>query len=358
MLAHSTEAMLEPFTVLGTAPALVLDNALNYRSGQAWTAEGEACVLIENHFLGICRSDAKEASRSRQGPSQFGHELVGRMVHASPTTRIQPGQFVCVDPNIALSRSSGYCGYFAMSGSAAAIDAALYHLPIAAASAEFVYVEPLACALHAVGMAQRAMRSALESEVLILGAGSAGLLIALCFLEAGVARPKVAVRGADRWKWAEQSGLAHYVEFVDMENIAASFDAVVIATSFIDDSLLRLAMRRLKPDGAAILYGGTATGQVSEDVGADLDGIRRREQIVRVDYLGRSLSLVGSYGTSPDAFHKAIALIAESQRVRRFVNQLTRGLVALPEAAEVICAMLTSSSPGKSIVYFTHESQA
>ncbi|MBD8554436.1 alcohol dehydrogenase catalytic domain-containing protein [Rhizobium sp. CFBP 8762] len=158
-------------------------------------------VLIKPTCCGICGTDLHILKHGFVGtnyPVTPGHEFAGHIVAAGRLVRtVKVGDFVAVDPNVVC----GTCRWC----KAGRPNLCLHLTPIgvgrAGAAAEYVAVparnafpvnesigsdvaaliEPLACALHAVDSAQGIR----DRQVLVLGGGTMGLLIAIAAKHAG-----------------------------------------------------------------------------------------------------------------------------------------------------------------------------
>lgn len=339
---------------LGRSPALVLkDGSLNYVSGQVWEANGHPTILIRIHYLGICRSDAKEVTMERKGLSHFGHEIMGEVVFAPHGLGIAIGDFVGIDPNIPVQRSSGYCGYFAMSADHIALRKAVYKLPLSRPDPDFIFVEPLACSHHAVTRASEVLGELQGKDVLVIGAGVAGILIALSCVESGSRTPKIANRGHERARWARDIGLGAYFDIVSIEECAGKFDAVFIATSFVFDDLIDLAGDCVTPNGALVLYGGTHPGQCYAQ-SVDIDALRRTEG-VRPHHFANGISafLVGTYGIECQNYRASIDLVHRSSHAKQIARKLTQEILPPSLAAQHLTLMSYTPLPGKAVIDMT-----
>jgi threonine dehydrogenase-like Zn-dependent dehydrogenase len=120
----------------------------------------------------------------------MGHEFVGVIISAPPTSNLQPGQAVVVDPRIYCSNCSRCSagnthgcttlGFKGLSGSGGglsetiAVDARLcYPLPSSVDLSLAVLIEPLAVAWHAISLCDFQDWSA--KSALVLGGGPIGI---------------------------------------------------------------------------------------------------------------------------------------------------------------------------------------
>jgi L-iditol 2-dehydrogenase len=166
-------------------------------------AAGE--VLIRVSFAGVCGSDLhayKGLHPFRKPPVVLGHELAGLVAKVGPgVKRVKPGDLVTVMPsagcgacpacqggetNLCLKRrapgSGDWIGTFAELFRAPA--EVVYKVPAGVSAAAAVLAEPLATTCHAA----RVSGMKAGERVLIIGAGTIGLLAALTFKSMGTAR--------------------------------------------------------------------------------------------------------------------------------------------------------------------------
>jgi 2-desacetyl-2-hydroxyethyl bacteriochlorophyllide A dehydrogenase len=170
---------------------------------------GQHDVLLQVEACGVCGSDVASLLHGHHvAPGQvMGHEMSARVAALGPrVVGLEPGQRVAVRP----MRTCGTCpycrsgrshlcgdsarrslGYGAAGGYAEQVvvtDASVGADVIAVRSTlpaeEVLWAEPLAVAVHAVGMA----RAGRDTSLLVMGAGSVGLCVVAAARAAGVAR--------------------------------------------------------------------------------------------------------------------------------------------------------------------------
>ncbi len=145
----------------------------------------EATVLVEPIMVGICRSDIRELLGTRSGRADFGHEILGRVTTARDAA-FHPGDLVVLDPHVTVGyRSTAFGSLMEVHGSAEAVQAALVRFSPGAWTEVGCFVEPLACAVHCWNVLG-ASRNGRVTRVLIIGAGTAGTLLAAVFALHGV----------------------------------------------------------------------------------------------------------------------------------------------------------------------------
>jgi 2-desacetyl-2-hydroxyethyl bacteriochlorophyllide A dehydrogenase len=188
-------------------------------------AAGE--IVVKVGACGICGTDQHIAA-GEFPPTPYpivpGHEFAGEVVEvgAGVTTGVSVGDRVAVDPSL----FCGYCGpcraghgnlcanwnatgdtvngAFAELVSVPAANA--YPLPESLSFRQGALVEPLSCAVHGI----RRIGDVLGRSVLIVGAGTMGLMLQQLLLRAGAARVVVVDRNPARLPPAQKLG-AHAV---------------------------------------------------------------------------------------------------------------------------------------------------
>ena len=329
-----------------TGPALA--------TGGAWRAGHDAGVLVRPLVVGVCRSDVKEVARQRQGRSQFGHELVGRVQAVWGDVRLAPGALVALDPNVALSRGTAFAELMPADGAPAALAAAFYRLPAHVDPRRLVFAEPLACALHCARMVARhlGVRRLHGRRVAVLGAGIAGALIAMCARELG-ASVSLVNRSPDRLALVRAAGLLPAEALCAMDGAdgrtglagPGGVDVVILATAFVRPDLIDWALSAMRAGGLVVLYGGTRAGD--RLAGVDLDRVRREQGHAPLAWRGRRAMVAGAYGTERASFRAAVRLLAAERFAleRLIVREL--GLGELPGVLE---QSTTTRCIGKTIV--------
>lgn len=299
---------------------------------------GSPGVLVRTELMGVCRSDLKEITGVRGGPSQFGHELVGVVEDGV----LPVGTRVCLDPNVPVDRGSGFARTLWVSGAPEDLVRALPVAPSGMSARTLVFAEPTACAAHCVAMASRHLGEPPRS-VTVIGAGVAGVLIAGL---ADLAGAQVALhnRGRDRLEFLARRGVLP--DALGLTVPPDSQDVVVVATSFVFPDLLRAALELVRPGGVVMLYGGTNAGDRLPGLDCDLDTVRRRESAWMAGWRGKPVVVGGSYGTGPADFPRAMAALADGL----VVEPLVTGEVALADLPAELDRLTTDRVLGKVLV--------
>ncbi len=299
---------------------------------------GSPGVLVRTELMGVCRSDLKEITGVRGGPSQFGHELVGVVEDGV----LPVGTRVCLDPNVPVRRGTGFARGLWVSGAEADLVRALPRAPDGVDARTLVFAEPTACAAHCVAMAEQHLGTP-PRTVTVLGAGVAGVLIAGL---ADLAGAEVALhnRGADRLAFLAERGVL--TAALGRAVPPDSQDVVVVATSFVFPDLLRDALALVRPGGVVMLYGGTKAGDRLPGLDCDLDTVRRRESAWMAGWHGKPVVVGGSYGTGPADFPRAMAALSSGL----VVEPLITGEVALADLPAELDRLTTDRVLGKVLV--------
>jgi 2-desacetyl-2-hydroxyethyl bacteriochlorophyllide A dehydrogenase len=263
---------------------------------------------------GICGSDVhgfQGKSRIRVPPMVMGHEFSGRVVSANSESRdLQPGQRVVVQPLV----GCGQCSYCAKGkpnicprreligahrqGAFAEFVRVPAHLvyPIAPSLSDSAgtLVEPLANAVHMLGLGG----GALDLDVVILGAGTLGLVTTALAHFAGARRVivtdvddrrlQVALKlGADEALNARQEHVTDYIS----EVTGGGADLVIDAAGYTPSRQQGIAVAA--PGGTVVLLGlADPTSEVSF-----------------LDVINREIAVRGSYASTDSDFRHALAIL-------------------------------------------------
>jgi L-iditol 2-dehydrogenase len=222
-------------------------------------------------------------------PAPFGHELAGKVAAVGPgVDRFRPGQRV-VAANSAPCGQCFFCrrqrfslcedpvffwGAFATYATIPAriVDINLYPVPDGLPLAHAALMEPLACTVRAVEVAEIQP----GDQVAIVGGGALGLLLTRLAALAG-AQVIVCDRHAERRQVARAFGAAHVVDPSAGEPVAAvralanggrGADRVIEAVGTLEAWRQALAMAR--KGGTVLFFGGCAPGTALEVDAGDL----------------------------------------------------------------------------------------
>lgn len=306
-------------------------------------------VLIRVAAVGICGSELEGfASRSprRVPPLVMGHEFGGTVVELGDgVERLQLGDRVAVNPLIPCGR----CDLCRRGASNACRDRALIGLKRPGAFAELVaapestahvlpegvpfglaaMAEPLANAVHAVRISGTSMPGA---RVLVMGAGTIGLMCVHVAALAGASRVLVVDVDDRRLDVATTSGASHVANgrTDDVDAVAhgvtggLGFDLALDAVG--REETRRHSLRALSPLGTAVWIGLAA-----DEMGLSAYEIVLQERRVQ-----------GSYAYAEDDYARALDLITSGTvRLETLIQRFP-----LEEGAAVFRDLLSGARPG------------
>jgi L-iditol 2-dehydrogenase len=314
---------------------------------------GPTDVVVAVQAVGVCGSDVHGfmgTTGRRKPPIVMGHEFsgviaaVGEQVaghHAGQRVVVHPLQ-TCGScpacragrPNICVNRKGlGISMDGAYAESVRVPQQMLYALPDEMSWEQGALVEPLAVAMHAVNLTPLALMDSL----VIIGAGTIGLLALVCARRRGAGTIIVTDRSPHRLEMARQLGADVVVNIAEQEPVAAVLshtdglgaDAVIEAVG---------ATPAVKQSLAAVCNGGQVTwiGNSAPEVEINMQQIVTRELTVRGAYcfdqeFGRSIEFI----RRSDAFdiRQLIELVAPLEDGPQLVHDLAKGSL---EAVKVI----------------------
>lgn len=335
-LSRALQAHLEPGR--GVMLRQGVDLPFRHRAG----------AVLRPHAIGICRSDAKEAAGVRPGPSQFGHELVADVVECWGSAALKAGDVVCLDPNVALERSSGFAELVALNAPPRTLESALFKVGRPRAPLErYAMAEPVACAEHCVRVALAGM-ARFPEHAIVVGAGTMGLFIALGLQRRGVA-VTLANRSASRLQFVERLGLPGIaLARLDAEIEPAAL--VVLATTFVSLPLLINSMQLVRHLGRVMIFGGIEP-HFDDFCGVDIRRLRQSERRLLLQYSAeKAIDLAGSYGLERCDFLYALELIGSNVIPASLLARQITGRHALCELPAMLHAMNNGDDLGKRLV--------
>jgi 2-desacetyl-2-hydroxyethyl bacteriochlorophyllide A dehydrogenase len=225
-------------------------------------------VLVRVHACGICGSDLHYYTGEAVPPAvALGHEICGRVAAAG--AGLAAGDPVVVEPLVACGTcprcrtgEPNLCATVRILGSMTAGGLAdlvavpatsVYRVPPALDLDTAMLAEPLAVGVHAVGLAHLA----LDTSVLVLGAGAIGLLTAFAAVRAG-ARVTVSARHRHQAAMAIALGATTAIEsgrdaVLDVARSSAP-DVVIEAVGGAAETL-ELALQVVRPGGRIVALG-------------------------------------------------------------------------------------------------------
>ncbi|TDC86144.1 ROK family protein [Micromonospora sp. KC606] len=313
---------------------------------------GREQFLARVAYAGICGTDL-QMLRGERGcePGVLGHECVAQVVEVGAAVHaVAPGHVIGVNPNHPHDdhdkighNQPGVLREIAIWDGALAERGQAVRLPDEG-RAEWVLLEPLACAVRSLRLARDSGRG---RRVLVVGGGISGLLHVLLARRWGAERVLLANRGGDRLRLAVARGVVSDQDCLPISaGLAAAVldatggagvDAVVVCVSGAGPDILADLWPALA-DGATVhLFGGFLPGDTVRVPGGDAvqtHPIRCGERrTVRLPD-GRAGILLGSRGASADEYREALDLCAGPHGLR--LGPLVSHVVSLDAAPAVL----------------------
>ena len=278
---------------------------------------GPGMALVKVHNCGVCGSDLHYYGGHLPVPTVCpGHEISGEVAEiGAGVSGLAPGDRVAVEPAMICGHCDGcrtgdyqLCRDFKILGThlhggfaeyLAMPAYALFKLPEQIDWPTAALTEPLAVGVHGV----RLGNVRLGDRVLVLGAGTIGLLAGLAAREAGAAEVLVTARHAHQRDAAERLGLRPFSEGSDELSPYVFANPVDVTLETVGGSAdtLNQAIFSTRPGGSIVVL-GVFTGQVP---------------ITALVLMLKELRLVGSlmygrYGTRAD-FNVAIEILRRNR---------------------------------------------
>lgn len=268
-------------------------------------APGE--VVVEVAAVGLCGTDLHLLAGEHGAlPVVPGHEVSGTVVGVGHDVRsLRVGDRVAVDPNLPCRRCRqcrsgrenlcpdlGALGITTAGGAAelmAAPEGCCVVLPDAVDLGDATLVEPLSCAVRGYDV----LRTQVGASVLVLGAGTMGLMMLALAARTGAVRVDVVERTDDRRARAVAAGCSAAAATTDELDQPHGWDVVVDATgnpAAIADGLARVA------SGGTFLQFGVASPSA-------------RVELSPYDVYRREITITGSMAVL-HSFERAVDLYA------------------------------------------------
>ena len=287
-------------------------NRLELQTVPAPRPERPDDVLVRVHAASVCGSDLHGYTGKtgrRKPPLIMGHEVAGEVVAVGEAvTHVQPGDRVALHPliyrpdpatgrvvrqMIGMNLPGAYAEYTVVP------ESNVYPIPDALPYTVAALTEPTAVAVHAVGLAP--IRP--YDRVLVIGAGTIGLLAMQVLRMAGAREVIVSDVSEARLAVARQMGAMHTVkpsaqhfpgavrDLTDAQGFDLTFEAVGISATVAQSV-------------AAVRDGGTVVwiGNSQKIVEVDMQAIVTRE-----------LQVIGSYGMNERDFSRALAMLSDGR---------------------------------------------
>lgn len=316
--------------------------------------ENDDCLVIKILISGICRSDLKEIEKIRTIRSDFGHELIGEVIHNSTNANLKIGNRVVYDPHIKLDyRSTGFAEYLTSSGPKLKLEKAFIKVGSEIPLKRAVFIEPFACAIHAIDNLRNFLNRKRFNDlnIGIVGSGNAGILMGMLAKYYG-ANITLFNRGIERIKFLKNKLAIKDFEYKILSTISENkFDIVIPATSFIFPEVLRKCFILSKNDGFILLFGGTKKEINYKMRNYDFDNIRRNEKIINIELNNKNISVGGTHGATTNDFMKSIKLLTMRPRDFPVENMISKE-ISLEKLPQELDNLLKTNYIGKTIVNY------
>jgi threonine dehydrogenase-like Zn-dependent dehydrogenase len=298
--------------------------------------EGRPGIVVRPEAVGVCRSDLKEIANERRTRSDFGHEVVGRVVRSDVAQR-PVGSRVTFDPHVAVRRTTAFAELLYAIGPDALLREAFPLVPEMLHPHVAVFAEPLGCALRHVEHVMTVAGPRSETAA-VVGAGTAGVLIGSLLTAAGIDVTYVN-RSAPRVAALVRAGVApgeRVLTYADPS--PRGYALVVVATAFADADAVRWALDHVADGGVVALYGAAPPGQPIVE-GIDVDAVRVGHGITSSPRAA-GVFVTGSHGAARGDVEAAVGLLAgaSGERLRTTCLALVGEVWSLREAADRLAA--------------------
>lgn len=315
-------------------------------------------VLVQTEFCGICSSDILDWYREPKAPLFFGHEIVGKVVHAGErVSGFSEGDRVFVHHHVpcmvcrycrkgnysmcdAFGKSAIYPGGFAeyIKVPGENVRKGMLKVPDALPSVEATFIEPLACCIQA---AQRAYLE-VGDRVAIFGAGFNGLLLSIVAREFGAASIFLVEPNSYRVGIAQSLGVVdaviHLSDETSLQQLSKENINVVFVTPPIP-SAIQSAIGVVDKGGVVLVYAPSPPGSMLE---VDLFHLYFSHLTIRT-----------SYSASPLDTRLAVSLLMKRREVFRRIPvtvyhflDFEKAFSDLRRSPEVIKAVLSFEKGG------------
>lgn len=281
---------------------------------------GPGELLLRVRASGICGTDVMEWYRSRQAPVVLGHEVTGEVAEVGAgVTGFAPGDRIvtthhvpCNDCHQCRSGHASVCqlmrqtrfdpGGFAeyLRLPKVNVDSGTFLLPDELSFVQGSFVEPLGCVVRA----QNHARAPMQENVLVIGAGIAGLLHLQLAGSRGIETLVATDINAERLRLARSLGAHHTFHATDevparlRETCGGRLaDLVIVCTGAAP--AVRQAFQSVERGGRLLFFASPPEGH---PVPMPLYEMWRDE-----------VSLVTSYGASPQDLRDAVDLLASGR---------------------------------------------
>ncbi len=315
-------------------------------------SEEHCCMIIKPITVGICRSDIKEITGERVTRHDFGHEIVGQFVGANFPSPYAINSTVCFDPHVTIDRrTSGFGEYVFAVGPAENLIAAFPECPSSLEPYQAVFMEPLACVHHAISRLKASLdvKNLNSLNIGILGAGNAGTLMGLIAKHSG-ANVSLITRNQNRRSYLSERRIFDKDELLTETTPINMLDAVILATTWLDERVYYSGVDKLRDEGVLLLFGGTSPGKTMIDHAVNLDDVRRNQKEILCQYNNRNIHIAGTYGVNIQDIRASFSLLHLREEFP--VERLIVDVVSLNDVSKLLLAFAANEKPfsGKYLV--------
>ncbi len=306
-------------------------------------------------FVGICSADLREFQGKRSGRRLFGHELVGQIAGKRDCPGYEIGDWVTLNPNIDVFRTSGFAQLICSgSKSPEQLARAWPRLDPMTVSPNMVFIEPLAVAIHCATLIPP--HTSRSGRVLVIGAGFFGTLIALACHHFGL-HTTITNRSAGRLRFLEERGFGQQLEIRPFDAVQSHYEVVVLATASLDQAALDTAFHCSAEQATIVIFSGTKPGLTCSKTGAEIDTVRTQELLSDVKAVGKSLKLQGSYGATSSDFSSAEAMLCDEEFAAK-LQKIVVGTVPFDQLGEFFETVDRQGTLGKMLLDLKHDLRA
>ena len=301
-------------------------------------------MLIELQYSGLCGSDIVKIFDTRDKPSVYGHEIVGRVVETGAMVKkFKAGDIVvaahhipcgechyCKHGNHTMCKMfketniypGGFCQYIRLSQEH--IKNTTFKLPEGSNPLEALFVEPLACCIRGMDRIPY-----IEGDVFsIVGAGAIGILFLKLIKLAGLKAVVIDMDG-QRLEMAREFGADHVINPSETDLLE---EIKKITPIGIDAAVLTVTNKFTVTDALSYIRAG---GQINI-FGMGLDTKPIPVDFNRV-YKGE-LTIRSTYSATPDTLERSYDLIIKDKKVD--VSKLLSDVLPLSEFKKGLDLML------------------
>ena len=301
-------------------------------------------MLIELLYCGLCGSDIVKIFDTRDKPSVYGHEVVGKVVETgSGVKKFKIGDIVvaahhipcgechfCKHGNHTMCKMfkntniypGGFCQYIRLSPEH--INNTTFKLPEESNPLEALFVEPLACCIRAMDRIPYIAGDVFS----IVGAGAIGILFLKLIKLAGLKAIVIDMDG-QRLEMAREFGADHVINHSEADLLS---EIKKITPIGIDSAVLTVtnkytvadALSYMRPGGQINIFG---MGLDIEPIPVDFNRIYKSELTIR-----------STYSATPDTLERSYDLIIKDKKVD--VSKLLSDVLPLSEFKKGLDLML------------------